>query len=200
MPLLSLGNTLGAMIIAYLFLHFFWFFGINGSSVVGAVFNPVLRALSIENLDAYKMVWKFLTSLPVNSKTCSATLVVADPTLSLILVMVIICKSQRIKNYSQLSLVPGIFGINEPIIFGLPIVLNPNHFDPICSCSNDQYHHCLFLYGFRIGCLHQRYPASLDDTTDHFWIFSKWLASFDPTRRFDFCLNGNLLSIYQGIR
>ncbi|MBU5584942.1 hypothetical protein KQJ29_36140, partial [Enterococcus sp. S181_ASV_20] len=33
-PLLSLGNTLGAMIIAYLFLHFFWFFGINGSSVV----------------------------------------------------------------------------------------------------------------------------------------------------------------------
>lgn len=30
-PLLSLGNTLGAMIIAYLFLHFFWFFGINGS-------------------------------------------------------------------------------------------------------------------------------------------------------------------------
>jgi cellobiose-specific phosphotransferase system component IIC len=47
---LSLGNTLGAMIIAYLFLHFFWFFGINGSSVVGAVFNPVLRALSVENL------------------------------------------------------------------------------------------------------------------------------------------------------
>ena len=53
-PLLSLGNTLGAMIIAYLFLHFFWFFGINGSSVVGAVFNPVLRALSVENMQAFK--------------------------------------------------------------------------------------------------------------------------------------------------
>lgn len=42
------------MIIAYLFLHFFWFFGINGSSVVGAVFNPVLRALSVENMQAFK--------------------------------------------------------------------------------------------------------------------------------------------------
>ncbi|WP_410129306.1 PTS transporter subunit EIIC, partial [Klebsiella pneumoniae] len=52
--LLSLGNTLGAMSIAYLFLHFFWFFGINGGSVVGAVFNPVLRALSVENLQAFK--------------------------------------------------------------------------------------------------------------------------------------------------
>ena len=46
-------------------------------------------------------------------------------TLSLIIVMVIFCKSQRVKKLSQLSLVPSIFGINEPIIFGLPIVLNP---------------------------------------------------------------------------
>ena len=41
-PLLGLGDTLGAMIVAYIFLHLFWFFGINGASVVGAVFNPIL--------------------------------------------------------------------------------------------------------------------------------------------------------------
>ena len=35
------------------------------------------------------------------------------------------CKSQRIKKLSKLALVPGIFGINEPIVFGLPLVLNP---------------------------------------------------------------------------
>ena len=39
--------------------------------------------------------------------------------------MILVCKSQRVKKLSQLSLIPGIFGINEPIIFGLPIVLNP---------------------------------------------------------------------------
>ena len=38
--------------------------------------------------------------------------------------MILVCKSQRVKKLSQLSLVPGIFGINEPIIFGLPIVFN----------------------------------------------------------------------------
>lgn len=38
-PLLKLGNTLPAMVIAYIFLHFFWFFGVNGGSVVGAVFK-----------------------------------------------------------------------------------------------------------------------------------------------------------------
>jgi len=124
-PLLALGNTLGAMIIAYVFLHFFWFFGINGSSVVGAVFNPVLRALSVENLDAYKHGQEIPNIITGQFQDMFATFGGAGSTLSLIVVMVIFCKSQRIKKLSQLSLVPGIFGINEPIIFGLPIVLNP---------------------------------------------------------------------------
>jgi len=124
-PLLSLGNTLGAMVIAYLFLHFFWFFGINGGSVVGAVFNPVLRALAVENLDAFQAGTELPNIITSQFQDMFATFGGAGSTLSLILVMVLVCKSERIKALSKLSLAPGIFGINEPIVFGLPIVLNP---------------------------------------------------------------------------
>ncbi|WZU03158.1 PTS transporter subunit EIIC [Erysipelothrix sp. D19-032] len=46
-------------------------------------------------------------------------------TLSLVIVMMFFAKSQRLKQLGRLSIVPGIFGINEMIIFGLPVVLNP---------------------------------------------------------------------------
>ncbi len=43
----------------------------------------------------------------------------------MLIVMFFYCKSQRIKELGKLSIIPAIFGINEPVIFGLPVVLNP---------------------------------------------------------------------------
>ena len=39
--------------------------------------------------------------------------------------MLLFCRSKRVRELGKLALIPGIFGINEPIIFGLPILLNP---------------------------------------------------------------------------
>lgn len=131
-PLLGLGDTLGAMIVAYIFLHFFWFFGINGGSVVGAVFNPILQTLALENLDLYREVgvegYTVANGAHIISQQFQdlfATFGGAGSTLSLIIAMLLFCKSARIRDLAKLSAVPGVFGINEPIIFGLPIVLNP---------------------------------------------------------------------------
>ncbi len=129
-PLLNLGDTLGAMVVAYIFLHFFWFFGVNGGSVVGAVFNPILQTLSLENLEFFR------TGVGEGNIICQqfqdlfATFGGAGSTLSLVIAMILFCKSRRIKDLGKLALVPGIFNINEPIIFGLPIVLNPTMLIP----------------------------------------------------------------------
>lgn len=124
-PLLNIGGTLGAMVVAYIFLHLFWFFGINGGSVVGAVFNPILQTLSAENVEFFK------TGVGQGNIICQqfqdlfATFGGAGSTLSLVIAMLFFCKSKRITELGKLSGIPAIFGINEPIIFGLPIVLNP---------------------------------------------------------------------------
>lgn len=124
-PLLGLGGTLGAMVIAYIFLHLFWFFGVNGGSVVGAVYNPILQTLSAENLNAFKAGLEMPNIVNAQFQDLFATFGGCGSTLSLLIAMLLFCKSKRIKELGKLSLVPGIFGINEPIVFGLPIVLNP---------------------------------------------------------------------------
>lgn len=124
-PLLNLGNTLGAMVTAYIFLNFFWFFGINGGSVVGAVFNPILQTLAAENLQALKEGIAIPNIISQQFQDLFATFGGAGSTLSLLIAMLFFCKSKRVKELGKLALIPGIFGINEPIIFGLPIVLNP---------------------------------------------------------------------------
>lgn len=124
-PLLSLGNTVWAMAIAYLFLHAFWFVGVNGGSVVGAVYNPILQTLAAQNLEAFKMDAPLPNIISQQFQDLFATFGGAGSTLSLLIAMLLFCRSKRIKQLGKLSFVPGIFGINEPIIFGLPIVLNP---------------------------------------------------------------------------
>lgn len=125
LPLMNLGDTLGAMVTAYIFLHLFWFFGINGGSIVGAVYNPILQTLTAENLEFFK------TGVGQGHIICQqfqdlfATFGGCGSTLSLLIAMLFFCKSKRIKELGKLAFVPGIFGINEPIVFGLPIVLNP---------------------------------------------------------------------------
>ena len=124
-PLLFLGNTLGAMVIAYIFLHFFWFFGVNGGSVVGAVFNPILQILATENASALQAGLPIPNIISQQFQDLFATFGGCGSTLSLLIAMILFCKSKRVTELAKLSLVPGIFGINEPIVFGLPIVLNP---------------------------------------------------------------------------
>jgi len=113
------------MVTAYIFLHFFWFFGVNGGSVVGAVFNPILQTLSAENLSALQSGNALPNIISQQFQDLFATFGGAGSTLSLLIAMLFICKSKRIKELGKIAFIPGLFGINEPIIFGLPIVLNP---------------------------------------------------------------------------
>lgn len=125
LPLQHVGDSLGAMIVVYLFAHVLWFFGIHGTNITDSVFLPVLYALSAENLSALQAGQAMPHIINQQFQNLFATYGGAGSTLSLIIAMLAFCKSSRIKQLGKLSIFPGIFGINEPIIFGLPIVLNP---------------------------------------------------------------------------
>ncbi|CUP80257.1 PTS system%2C lactose/cellobiose family IIC component [Clostridium baratii] len=106
---------------------FLWWFGIH-PTVVNSIVNPLLNANSVENLEMYKQGMLTLDNANIGTIQMIdqfATIGGAGMTIGLVISMVIVAKSQRMKMMSKLSTVPAIFNINEPIVFGLPVILNP---------------------------------------------------------------------------
>lgn len=124
-PLTSLGATFGANMIANFFVGFFWSFGIHGADIVESVMNPIWIALSGENLAAFQAGTAIPHIITQQFNQLYLWIGGSGATLALCVTMMLLCKSQQCKKLGKLAILPGLFNINEPIVFGLPIVLNP---------------------------------------------------------------------------
>ncbi len=128
-PIMSLGATVPAMIIVYTLCSVLWFFGIHPSAVM-AVYSPVLSTILGSNYQAFAAG----NPLPYFNEGIVYLCVRiggTGSTLGLVLVMLLMTKSKRNKELNKLALVPGLFNINEPLTFGLPIMMNPIFFVPM---------------------------------------------------------------------
>lgn len=128
-PLMGLGGTLPAVLLAVFLTQFFWWFGIHGTLVVNAVIDPIMGALAIENYEAYKAGAEQLPHI-INT-TFMGVFVNQGMQLGISIVMAFfIARSIRMKTLMKTVIAPSIFNVSEPMTFGLPIVMNPIAFVP----------------------------------------------------------------------
>ncbi|OJO62773.1 PTS sugar transporter subunit IIC [Escherichia coli] len=124
-PMMKLGNTLPSQMIAEFFVSFFWFFGLHGDSIVTAIMGPVWRSLTLENLQAMKEGVPQVNIITQQFRDVFLICGGTGFTLAMLLVMLWRAKSKRMREIAKLAAPAAIFNINEPIIFGVPIALNP---------------------------------------------------------------------------
>ncbi|WP_159648332.1 PTS sugar transporter subunit IIC [Erysipelothrix aquatica] len=124
-PLMGFGEFKAFDVIYQFLSNLFWFFGINGPAVTNTVFRPIHEAMTLANLSAFEAGQPLQYIFTGPFRDFFSNFGGGGSTLSLVIVMMFFAKSQRLKQLGRLSIVPGIFGINEMIIFGLPVVLNP---------------------------------------------------------------------------
>lgn len=124
-PLVGLGKLSGFEVIYQFLSTLFWFFGINGPAVTNTIFSPIHKALTLENFEAAQAGLQMTNIFTAGFSDFFCNFGGGGSTLGLVIMMAFLGKSNRMKTLGRLSLPAGIFGINEPIIFGLPIVLNP---------------------------------------------------------------------------
>lgn len=121
-PLQHLGGSIWALLIAVLVMQLLWTLGIHGAIVVLAIVKPIWMSLDLENLNAYQ---KGLELPNIVGMGFWAVFSNFAPMLGLAMVLTLFVKSYKLKTIGKLGLPGAFFGIHEPFIFGLPIVLNP---------------------------------------------------------------------------
>lgn len=119
-PLRGIGGSIWAMIAVSLIMQILWFFGIHGTNVVLPLVTPIWLSMDMENLAAIKA-----GHAAPNIIGLAFFNVVTWSGLALGLVfLMLIAKSKRYKELGRLAIVPALFGVTEPVIFGTPLVLN----------------------------------------------------------------------------
>ena len=132
-PLLGLSQGFFSVILIVFLVQLFWFFGLHGSNVMAPVIEGVYTPALLENLDFFN---KHHTTVGMpydwtrGSFDAYAQMGGSGVTLGLLIAILIFSKRDDSKAVAKLAAPMGIFNINEPVIFGMPIVLNPIYIIP----------------------------------------------------------------------
>lgn len=128
-PLISASNTLPAIIGALVVCQLLWFAGIHGAAIVVGLLSPIFLTNIGVNIDAFvagepipnvftQPFWDFYIFIGGSGATLALVFLMA------------FSRSAHLKSMGRMSAVPGVFNINEPVIFGAPVVMNPILFIP----------------------------------------------------------------------
>ncbi len=132
-PLLTVGTGLPAIIVVILLEQILWFLGLHGFNIVWGIVSAFWLPLFLQNVAKFAETKSFadISIAPNTMTNVYAMIGGSGATFGLIIAMLIFAKKgEKEREIAKLALVPGCFGINEPVIFGLPIVLNPIMFIP----------------------------------------------------------------------
>ena len=124
-PIVHVADTLPSVLFLTFLDSFFWCFGIHGSSVVGSVTRPIWLVLLEQNSNALAAGVPIPNIAPEAFYQWFIFIGGSGTTIGLAILLLFKSKSQYGKTLGKVAFVPALFNINEPMIFGCPIILNP---------------------------------------------------------------------------
>lgn len=124
---LLVGNSLIGGIITVFLIQLFWSFGIHGEAVLGPIIRPMWDSAILENMEAFDHIGNAheLPNLFTEQFLQWFVQIGGSGTTLALAILFLTSRVKFLKQMGKLTIVPGIFNINEPIVFGTPIVMNP---------------------------------------------------------------------------
>jgi len=113
----NVGTSYPFVLLGTFLEHLLWTFGLHGSAVViFPFFEPLFLAVTTPGTESI-ITWCFYEN--------NIWIGGSGATLPVVIYMLVFAKSTLLKDVGKIAIGPGIFNINEPVTFGLPVVLNP---------------------------------------------------------------------------
>ncbi len=116
----NLTGTLPGLLVIYFLIHALWLVGIHGATIVTSPLTAITLANVATNVNGGCQVFAG------EFNNAFVTIGGSGGTLGLCMFMCFLAKSDQLKYLGRSAMVPGLFNINEPLLFGIPIVYNPN--------------------------------------------------------------------------
>lgn len=130
-PLMGLGQGMLSVILIPILINLFWFFGLHGANIFEPIMQSIYMPALAENAAAIEAGLKAPHLVTKTFFDSYVHLGGSGATIALILaIFLVVRKRKEYREVAKLSLAPGIFQINESVMYGLPIVLNPILFIP----------------------------------------------------------------------
>lgn len=130
LPFQAIGGSLGGVLATYVFVNVLWWFGLHGKAIGFIALYPILLASGADNLAATNAGTVPPHIFDLGFTTIFMEIGGGGCILGLAILFAFTAKSRRYRDVGRITFVPTFFGINEPITFGTPIVLNPSFFIP----------------------------------------------------------------------
>lgn len=131
----NIGSVIVKLIIYITIIHLFWFLGIHGNMMLGSAMNSIMN--DITSMDQIRIASGGSHSpgdLMMTFVNVYVLIGGVGSTLCLLLAILIASKKTNTVKLAKISLIPALFNINEIVVFGLPIVLNPIFLIPFLLC------------------------------------------------------------------
>ncbi|HIZ80284.1 MAG TPA: PTS transporter subunit EIIC [Candidatus Lachnoclostridium stercorigallinarum] len=124
-PLANVLTGLPGYLLLVFMTTLLWCFGIHGTQTLKAIYEPILLAAFAENEAAYAAGAAIPNVISTPFMSCFSTITGAGITGGLVIAIMIFSRREDYRAIAKLAIPCAVFNINEPLIFGLPIVMNP---------------------------------------------------------------------------
>ncbi|MFR1295038.1 MAG: PTS transporter subunit EIIC [Coprobacillus cateniformis] len=192
-------NGIGNQCMDWLFdLYFIWFMLVLRNSWNCSCQNAIMPiwmaadAASLAATSAGQVAPNIITYQWINAVSSPGG---AGATIGLVICILLFAKSKRYKTFGKVATIPSIVNINEPVVFGMPCMLNTLLFVPFVFLPVVLYLNCIFLNNCRNIASRIWYWSTVRNAINSQWIYLWRMANGYIPNLCNNCINTCVFSI-----